>query len=792
MTSPVSDYSRLPQELKQLKRWCVAAPDKSPYVAQGDSLRRVSIHEIDSLHTFEDACAIGAYFGAPIGFILCAQDGVSCIDLDVKDASSVDKNGQPYEPTLWTTQEQLNRYHDIVHHFETYGELSLSGRGAHLWLLGSIGKGARRDGIEVYSQERFIICTGNSFKDIYYQFENSRISVSTLDGVLPLQANRVDSLVQMVNEMHAVDHRASELEELEEEHTDREIFEMATSAANADKFEGLYGGNWQDLGYPSQSEADLSFMSMLTFYSKSNEQCRRLFRMSGLGKRDKAVRDNKYLDRTLKLIRGRQATEEAAIAHGNSLVHSLVAQLQQETANQLNAAPLAVQAVELPKPADHTELTWPPGMAGAIAGFIYHSSQRPVREVSIVAALGLLAGICGKAFCLDDTGLNVYITLIARSGVGKEGMHSGITKLLHKVSTKIPIATRFVTFTDFVSGPALMKFCASNPSFVNVAGEWGRKLKRMSLEDGREGPMQQLRTLMTNLYSKSGPTSVAGGLSYSNKDNDVDSVSGVNFSLIGESTPGTFYESLTPGMMEDGFLSRFTTVEYTGERPPHNEHKITEPEPHLVDAICGLCTHAATLISRYEYQNVTYTAEAKILSREFDRECDTHINSYEDESFRQMWNRAHLKSLRIAALFAVADNWLTPTITLEHMSWAIGLIRRDISVVTKHLTEGDVGTDDGTRDRKLLQILREFITTNLAPSYRIPKQMQADHIVPKRFLQTRIQRITAFTKHKIGVNVGLDASIKSLIENGYLMEIDKLKVFKMYGKTERCFKILDL
>ena len=739
-----AQWEQLPDELKFVPKWCVAAPDKSPYTIGGYN---ASVTKPSNWTDWYSASMTAAQWGngAGIGFVLSEDDDFTCIDLDVKDT---------------TPPEQIERFWKIVQAFDSYTERSRSGKGLHVWIKGKVGTGCRRDGVEVYSQQRFIICTG--------------------DVVLakPVE-NRQELLDILVAEIRAAAQTNHiELVEQDETVTDEDIWKKAAEAANGDKFQALWAGNWAELKYPSQSEADLSLLSMLCFYTKSNEQVRRLFRLSGLGQRDKAQKNNRYIDRTLAMIRGRQQREDAAAAAQQAASVQLV-----ERVTPQKLLPVVMES----------QIEWPPGIVGELAQWFYSIAPRPVREVAIVSALGLVAGIYGRAYNISGSGLNLYIVLVARSAVGKEAMHSSISKLTHlMMDSQVPGFSHYVNFNDYASGPALVKAIstADAGSFLNVAGEWGRKLRKMG-DDHTEGPMSSLRTVMTNLYQKSSAGTIVGGIGYSDKEKNVAATNGVAYSMIGETTPDTFYESLTNTMMQDGFMSRFIVVEYTGLRPEFNTATSAPLKEHVFNTIAHGAVGAFNAVGR----DVAMSREAQAIMDAFDKHCDEQINATDDESWRQMWNRAHLKALKVAALLGVTDNPMTPIVTEEHAEWALNLIHKDIKIMGRKMAEGDVGDGDVTRERKLLAVLADYLRNPVAAGYKVPDEMRKAGVVARKYLQIRLQRTNSFMKHKLGQTLALDHTIRSLCDSGYMVEVAKDKIppeWNFHGKAYRILSLPDV
>ena len=53
-----------------------------------------------------------------------------------------------------------------------------------------------------------------------------------------------------------------------------------------------------------------------------------------------------------------------------------------------------------------------------------------------------------------------------------------------------------------------------------------------------------------------------------------------------------------------------------------------------------------------------------------------------------MWNRAHLKVLKVASLLAVADNYIFPVINNDHATWAMKLVERGMDVFERAAGRG--------------------------------------------------------------------------------------------------------
>ena len=592
---PRLQYLRIPNELTALNQWAVAAlPDKAPRHPVTGRLLKTT--EPNTWASFESVLNSGY---PAIGFLLTKDDPYTVIDLDVKES---------HPP------EVQARHDKIYAAFDTYAERSVSGVGRHIICRGKIHGGLHRDYVEVYDQERFILCTGAVL----------RPAPITEQGPL---------LARLVQEMGGITNTVRISASEPEQYSDDEILRKLGHARNADKFKDLYyrapftGEDW--------SQRDASLAQLLVFYSRNHEQLLRLFRGSKLYRpHDKYPSPERYendylLRRTFgKAIDhyNREAAEEVAnIEHGQQIAQQLLSKVH----------------TPADTPTEEPAVTFPPGLIGDVAQFILSAAERPVKEVALAGSLVFCAGLFGRQYNISNTGLNLYLVLLAKTGRGKEAASAGINKLMTALRSHVPGIDNYRGPGHIASGQGLIRHLNENQSCFSLLSEFGHSLKiitdaRASAADART------KAVFLDLFTKSGKGDALLGSAYSDSAKNTHTVQAPAFSFLGDSTPATYYSVIDERLVDEGLIPRFLTIAYMGPRQAPNPAVTATPSDELVTRLVASAQSIMNMQHSHIFVDVPCTPEAQRMLNDFNLYCDRHIN--QDSGAVEIWNRAHLEN----------------------------------------------------------------------------------------------------------------------------------------------------
>lgn len=772
------DYHKIPKELQILPQWICwrledkggKKPTKVPYSSQ--SGKPADVTNSLTWGSFEQAVSYAENnpnMVDGIGFVFTDNDPYAFIDFDAPDESIKEDHSV-------IMQRQIQLFNE----FDSYAERSPSGNGLHIIVKGKILSGRRRSCIEIYSSERYATFTGDVYRDAPIREHNELLNV--------LYTRMGEGRANTTNYGYYADVPQTE--------EDSQVIEQALAAVNGEKFEALLRGPWQDY-YPSQSEADFAFVDIIAFYTQNRDQIKRIFRNSQLGQRDKAKRDdyvaymlNKCFDRMLPPvdIDGLRNQMEEALARLKEK------QLQESNSYKVTETVQEVDTTLTPI-TEGSPYTVPAGLVGDIARFIYAQSIRPVPEIALAAAIGLVAGIVGRSYNISGTGLNQYVLLLAATGNGKEAMAGGIDKLMSEVHRTVPSSTDFMGPGAIASQQALIKYLSrETPSFVTVLGEFGIELQMMSspfAPDHKKG----LLKMMLDLYNKSGEGKILRPSIYSDKEKNTGIVRSPGFTMLGESTPEEFYKALNEQMITSGLLPRFTMIEYHGKRPPMNEnHMNVKPDFSLIERLSSLCAHSLMLNSQNKAIHVQVNEDAKNMLKSFNQYCDDMINNSDREVRRHLWNRAHVKALKLAALIATGISPYHPEIDGNTASWAINVIIADVKNILNRFDAGDIGVDNDENDqlKEITRVIHDYLTQPWSEVIKYstsPAILHNERIIPYSYIQRRCGNLSAFRKDRRGATQALAKAMQTFCDRGDISEVSKATMKTKYNTAPKAYMV---
>lgn len=769
----------IPAELISVPQWVLwksehrggAKPTKVPYNANTGLPADVTDPGSYAEHAqVVNGHAIG-YSGQ--GFVVTDNDVYTGFDLDDPYADTI--NGQLIErPQGDPAAESIRRSHmAIVQYMNSYTEWSPSGRGLRIIIRGKLPPEWRnRVGkIEIYSRARFLTLTGNHLAGTPLTIEDRQAELEEVARQLGLDKPNTGATY----------------ESRPETRDDAAVVAAIRASAVGAQFSFLFDGGSTGDG---QSEADLALANYICYFTDNKEQAERIFRSS-----------NHYAGRTK--LHSRDDLVTRAIQKGFDQKPPPI----DTTALRQAATALDASAPEVaPKPEDLTHR--PEGTLGLIADFIYNSAPYPIPEFAVAGAIGLLAGIVGRAYNIDGQGLNQYVAMIGRTGIGKDAVPSGISKLLRYIEPTIPAVRSFVGPRSIMSAQALRKtFDPSNkgsPSYLSIRTEFGEWLLTHS-DIKADATKRDLIAEIMAIYSESGYGHEGGSLAYSDTDKNVKATRSPAFSMLGDTVPGSFYEACNARNISKGLIPRLLIMEYKGLKPSLNESAaFYRPEQMLIECLSGIITSSLQANERNQPLIVSKTEAADRLLREFQAECDRIYNETTDDAKGSIYSRAGLKAKKLAGLIAVGYNWLVPCVTENHAAYAINLARRDIRNLLDRMASGEVEViqaqqeGDDLRQITIAHIFQQFFARDYSALNDRDKQdntadMYSHKVMRLGRLRNACLTTAPFRKMMPGIkDKEFDAALKQMNDvlqvanaDAYMqMKPDVMREWKMKPNTQ--------
>lgn len=433
----------------------------------------------------------------------------------------------------------------------------------------------------------------------------------------------------------------------------------------------------------------------------------------------------------------------------------------------------------------------------AIAEFIHAQAPRQNWLMAVVAALALWAGIVGRNINISGSGLNLYLLMIAGTGRGKEGMASGISKLIEAIAKTVPPARDLLT-GRYASSQAVLQHLQNHPATISLQGEGEYLFRGLTSPKASQNDKELLRTLL-DLYHKSGLGQIFTGYRKADIAGSVAHIPSPNFTLLTEGTSGLIDALLEGDSIRKGLGPRCMVVMSKADRPEMNHDASSASlSPQLVEFLAGVVSWAMSLSSPLRVVDVAYSDEAREMQDSFDRETTRLINNASNGVEAELWNRSHLKALKLAALVASGVNYHNPVITAELMEWAIQSEQYCVNQLLAEMASGEVG--EVTEDIRLSRVIKactEYVMerdiSKFPQGYRVDPKLHGNYIISYAYLNNKLGNTKPFRKdgHKQPSQTIRDC-LKLLTEKGDLEYLPVGRMSQDYGARVEGWLIANL
>lgn len=420
------------------------------------------------------------------------------------------------------------------------------------------------------------------------------------------------------------------------------------------------------------------------------------------------------------------------------------------------------------------DFKWPPGLFGKMCQEAYEMAHFPYRGISIVTSVGIVAALCGRMYNASDFGLNMYVSLLMDTGMGKDMIRKIINRTFHEID---PLnGAKFVGPARFTGVPALWRTMQDSMSRIAVITEAG------FLNGADIGDKKGLSATMLSMYGSSGRRDIQNSNEYSSKDTSLPDLYSPSMSIIQESTPKSFIEALLRSDGDiNGDLARMWLLRLDQKKPYKNRNPRAEFSEDVKTRIKELELEALDFLD-----NEAMEDKVRVLPiPEWLNDINDQFIDMEEREKQQgnvyrkvMLSRGWVKSVKIAALISIFNGH--EEIDKETYQWVYEeIIERELKAIEKSIRSEDTGDLDN--------VVKNIVGSRIIDLLRNPKKgrlnvKMADHnIFTLSSLNlilnhNKVLKDFCSRKDSISIKDGLTKIVEYMESAGFLVKIHNTKL----------------
>jgi hypothetical protein len=350
--------------------------------------------------------------------------------------------------------------------------------------------------------------------------------------------------------------------------------------------------------------------------------------------------------------------------------------------------PAAARAPEVPDPGPMPDgLLRMPGFVGEVMDYCLATAPYPNPVMAFAGALALQAFLAGrKVRDSGDNRTNLYLLGLAHSAAGKDWPRKVNTRIMHEVGLAGCLGERFA------SGEGIQDALLQTPGMLFQTDEIDGMLQ--SINKAKDARYEAVMSTLLTMFSSSNsvfPVRRKAGKEAPGVINQP------NLVVFGTAIPNHYYEALSERMLTNGFFARMIILE-AGPRGTGQEPVIRDLPPGVL-ASAKWWADFRPGTGNLENWNpvpvvIEHTDEARRLLVETRERAEAEYTAAEgkgDSVGTTVWGRVSEQVRKLALLYAVSENHLTPRIGLAAVEWASAFVmhqtRRMLFMAAGHVAE---------------------------------------------------------------------------------------------------------